>query len=351
MTWKVVGRNAWKDIANLQIEVLSTCTKSHVLPSISSERKNWKRWKLSNILLANGLRMPIFGTNWLVDLIDVPWSLNKLAASSHNMDKKELVTNVWLVWHLTLTTWVTTDNIATRDVQHSNADWYCPKTQTLLGTLKIRNQLRGDFFCIFGTRKFVPKSGMFKKQTSVSHSSTESEVISLDAGFRMDGIPALDLWDLVIEVLQSFVFKKTVRRNPWRDETQSKHTNTKTEMILKILCGSRHHKRKTYSLRSHALLEDNKAVIKIIIEGRILTMRHVSRTDRVAFGWLFDRINWDTKIQNQICRHQKPNRRPIDERQLHPWWVKSSSSCVQHHEFFSMFSCSHFSPINNSQTM
>ena len=46
---------------------------------------------------------------------------------------------------------------------------------------------------------------MCKKQTSVSHNSTESEVISLDAGPRMDGIPALDLWDLSIEVLHSSV--------------------------------------------------------------------------------------------------------------------------------------------------
>ena len=44
---------------------------------------------------------------------------------------------------------------------------------------------------------------MCKKLTSVSHSSTEAEVISLDAGFRMDGIPALDLWDFVIEVFHS----------------------------------------------------------------------------------------------------------------------------------------------------
>ena len=42
-----------------------------------------------------------------------------------------------------------------------------------------------------------------KKQTSVSHSSTESEIISLDADLRMNGIPALDLWDVVIEVLHS----------------------------------------------------------------------------------------------------------------------------------------------------
>ena len=27
--------------------------------------------------------------------------------------------------------------------------------------------------------------------------STESEIISLDAGLRLDGIPALDLWDLI----------------------------------------------------------------------------------------------------------------------------------------------------------
>ena len=44
---------------------------------------------------------------------------------------------------------------------------------------------------------------MCKKQTSVSHSSTEAEVISLDAGLRMAGILALDLWDLVIEVFHS----------------------------------------------------------------------------------------------------------------------------------------------------
>ena len=42
---------------------------------------------------------------------------------------------------------------------------------------------------------------MCKKQTSVSHSSTEAEIISLDASLRMDGIPALDQWDLIVTVL------------------------------------------------------------------------------------------------------------------------------------------------------
>ena len=44
-------------------------------------------------------------------------------------------------------------------------------------------------------------------------------------------------------------------------------------------------------------LEDNEAVIKMIMKGRSPTMRHVSRTHRVALDWLFDRINLDSKIQ------------------------------------------------------
>ena len=47
----------------------------------------------------------------------------------------------------------------------------------------------GGTLCIFVGHTFV---WMCKKQTSVSHSSTESEIISLDAGLRLDGIPALD---------------------------------------------------------------------------------------------------------------------------------------------------------------
>ena len=54
------------------------------------------------------------------------------------------------------------------------------------------------------------------------------------------------------------------------------------------------------SSRKEALLyvfEDNEAVIKMITKGRSPTMRHVSRTHRVALDWLFDRINLDPKIQ------------------------------------------------------
>ena len=54
------------------------------------------------------------------------------------------------------------------------------------------------------------------------------------------------------------------------------------------------------SARQEVLLnvfEDNEALIKMIMKGRSPTMRHVSRTNRVALDWLFDGINLDPKIQ------------------------------------------------------
>ena len=71
------------------------------------------------------------------------------------------------------------------------------------GDLEDSKSTSGGILCIFGSQTFVPQSWMCKKQTAVSHISTESEAMSSDAGLRMDGVSALDLWDLVIEVLHS----------------------------------------------------------------------------------------------------------------------------------------------------
>ena len=63
------------------------------------------------------------------------------------------------------------------------------------GDLEDSKSTSGGTLCVFGSHTFVPTSWMCNKQTSVSHSSTESEVISLDVGLRLDGIHALDLRD------------------------------------------------------------------------------------------------------------------------------------------------------------
>ena len=69
------------------------------------------------------------------------------------------------------------------------------------GDLEDSKSTSGGTLCIVGSHTFVPTSWMSKKQTAVSHSSTESEIISLDTGLRLDGLPALELWDLIVSNL------------------------------------------------------------------------------------------------------------------------------------------------------
>ena len=61
-------------------------------------------------------------------------------------------------------------------------DWVYSKTQILLETLmKTLNQLGGESYVIFRrVEHLFPQVGRAKKQTSVSHSSTELEIIPLD---------------------------------------------------------------------------------------------------------------------------------------------------------------------------
>ena len=56
------------------------------------------------------------------------------------------------------------------------------------GDLEDSKSTSGGTLCIFGSHTSAPISWMCKKQTAVSHSSTESEIICLEAGLRMDGI-------------------------------------------------------------------------------------------------------------------------------------------------------------------
>ena len=65
--------------------------------------------------------------------------------------------------------------------QHHNANLDCFKMLTLLVTWRIPNQREEECRWIVGSHTFVPV-GSGEKQTALSHSGTEAEVISLGAG-------------------------------------------------------------------------------------------------------------------------------------------------------------------------
>ena len=125
-------------------------------------------------------------------------------------------------------------NIVMWEIPHNNADWNCFRILILREILRIQNPLLEGILCTFGSHTFVPTSWVCKKQTRVSHTSTDSEIISPDAGLRMDGISPLDLWDLVIEVLyssfnQTRKSKETVQGDLLRNKPLRKHTDSQTK--------------------------------------------------------------------------------------------------------------------------
>ena len=154
------------------------------------------------------------------------------------------------------------------------------------------------------------KSNVCSNQFDVQEtnfSSTESEIISLDAGLKLDGIPALDLWYLIVEVLhgnpcQSDQERRDLCTNLVRAAPHKLQSRKTSHGMIDDPDSVDFMTSNVNSSRPEALLyifEDNEAVIKMIKKGRSLTMRHVSRTRRVALDWLFDRIKLDPKIRIQ----------------------------------------------------
>ena len=174
---------------------------------------------------------------------------------------------------------------------------------------------------------------MCKKQTAVSHSSTESEIISLDTGLRLDGLLALELWDLIVSVLGNV--SRVSDRSGQPDNDVHKHH--KSQKKINVIENIDSVPSNVQSSRQETLLyvfEDNEAVIKMIIKGRSPTMRHVSRTHSVALDWLFDRINLDSKIQIKY----------IDTKnQLADILTKGNFTRDEWNHLLSLFNISHFS--------
>ena len=82
------------------------------------------------------------------------------------------------------------------------------------------------------------------------------------------------------------------------------------------------------------VFEGNAALIKMIIKVRSPTMRHVSRTHRVALDWLFDRINLDSGVQIRY----------IDTKhQLADILTKGNFARDEWNNLFHLFNISHFS--------
>ena len=201
------------------------------------------------------------------------------------------------------------------------------------GDLDDSKSTSGGTLCILGSHTFDPISWMCEKQTSVSHSSTESEIEIRRTSFsRVVGS------DVSVSGNMTQTAERTGRLVVI---DRSQRSPGKTNALNTIDCVhpnvvSSHQKGLLY------MIEDNEAVIKMIIKGRSPTMRHVSRTQRVTLDWLFDRINLDSKIQIKYIDTKK---------QLADILTKGNFTRDEWNDLLCLFNVSHFSSTDCSDTM
>ncbi len=101
----------------------------------------------------------------------------------------------------------------------------------------------GVFLALYGPHTFFPLSAQSKKQTAVSHSTVEAEIIAADHAIRMAGLPALPLWETILD----------------------------RPLSLDVF-------------------QDNQATARIMTTGRAPTLRHIKRTHQVSVAWLNERV-------------------------------------------------------------
>ena len=114
----------------------------------------------------------------------------------------------------------------------------------LAGDSASSRSTSGVFFAIFGPRTRWPITGQSKKQTSVSHSTPEAEIVAYDFGLRTIGLPATLLWSTLLG-----------------------HYGNQVMLHVR---------------------EDNEAMIKVLTSGRNPTMRYLSRTHGININWLHE---------------------------------------------------------------
>ena len=145
---------------------------------------------------------------------------------------------------------------------------------------------------LIGPRTFIPITWMCKKQGAVSHSSSEAEIIALEIVVRMEVIPALTLWDTVIDIQDM--------KRPTRLERQTQQKRDEKRTAEDILLNVEYCPQSQPNVQTRArcwIMEDNEACIPMCAKGRSPKMQHVTRTHRVSLDWLYERVREDPAIR------------------------------------------------------
>ena len=175
-------------------------------PSIQAGR-TWISWRIITGSLTNC--MEILVCTWH-DLEDQTLCGRSTDLRVRSQNRLRHATHDWNDWFRTFIT-----NECRQFCHVGNTAQHCRlgfifKTQTLLATFKTQHLLLWESNVSSEAEHLSPSVGCVRNKHQYP-TVLQSEIVSLDAGLRMDGLLALELWDTVIEVLRSTI--NTARQN------------------------------------------------------------------------------------------------------------------------------------------
>ena len=158
---------------------------------------------------------------------------------------------------------------------------------------------------LIGPNTYYPRNAFSKNQTSITMSSTESEVVAVNHGLRAEGLPCLSLWYFLwrgdasrkAEPRAEKGYTIVARIDPELDEIRY-GTSRPDGLSIADINGLRVQQPQSFQVRH---MEDNQATITLLLLGQAGVLRHTDRTQRVGFSWLkqqYDHGHFNFKLLN-----------------------------------------------------
>ena len=122
---------------------------------------------------------------------DICFAVNVLARKVHKWTQSDDIKLHRLICYLQFTK----DYVHTSFVGDSPKDLYIAQfcDAGFAGDLLDSKSTSGMFLALVGPNTFAPLTWFCKKQDAVSHSTTEAEIIAMDAALRMEGLSLIHI--------------------------------------------------------------------------------------------------------------------------------------------------------------
>ena len=117
----------------------------------------------------------------------------------------------------------------------NNADWDCFKTPILQEILRIQNLHQVEHCTFLEVVHLFQSVGCVRNKLQFRTVQQNQKSFLLGAGLGLDGITALDLWDLIVAVLGNTNQSHKERGDPFvnkRGVRSTAHTIKKTTMLI-----------------------------------------------------------------------------------------------------------------------